>query len=99
MAIPAQNVTNAISAYSNTPSGGSSGLNARDAADEMAERGVGYAFHLERPGHRGLQLVVLAQDAGLVVTEDLPTPPMRAWNEALGKLGMYVTFKEKKIPK
>jgi len=56
---------------------------ARDVAAELAGRGVGYAFHLSRPGHRGPHLKTLAADAACVVTEDMPTVPMRRWADAV----------------
>ncbi len=51
---------------------------ARDAAQQLARRGVGYAFHLQRPGHRGAHLLTLAKAAALVVTEDFPVAPFAA---------------------
>ena len=56
---------------------------ARDVARALAERGMGTAFHLERPGHRGPHLKTLAARAALVVTEDLPAPPLTGWTRAL----------------
>ncbi|MEQ8967353.1 MAG: NAD(P)-binding protein [Azospirillaceae bacterium] len=56
---------------------------ARDVAAELAARGIGYAFHLSRPGHRGPHLKTLAGAAACTVTEDMPTAPMRRWAEAL----------------
>lgn len=53
---------------------------ARDVAVELAARGIGTAFHLERPGHRGPHLRTLAAQAALVVTEDLPVPPLTTWS-------------------
>ncbi len=58
---------------------------ARDVAAQLAARGVGYALHVERPGHRGPHLRALAADAGLVVTEDLPVPPLAGWTAALAR--------------
>jgi photolyase PhrII len=49
---------------------------ARDVEAECAARGIGYAFHLERPGHRGPALRTLAAEAALVVTETLPVAPL-----------------------
>lgn len=49
---------------------------ARDVEAECAARGIGYAFHLERPGHRGPALRTLAARAALVVTETLPVAPL-----------------------
>lgn len=52
---------------------------ARDVAGQLAARGLGHAFHLARPGHRGPHLVTLAGRAALVVTEDFPWRPMETW--------------------
>ena len=52
---------------------------ARDVAAELANRGVGYAFHLERPGHRGPWLKHLADRAALVITEDMPVDFLDRW--------------------
>jgi hypothetical protein len=56
---------------------------ARDVAAALTARGIGTAFHLEREGHRGPHLRTLAEASGLVVTEDLPVPPLTGWTEAL----------------
>ena len=58
---------------------------ARDVQAEMAPRGIGYAFHLERQGHRGRHLVALAGKAALVVTEDMPVDPLRTWTKRLAE--------------
>jgi hypothetical protein len=58
---------------------------ARDVAAELAERGIGHAFHLERPGHRGPHLVTLAERAAVVITEDFPVPPVDRWTRALAE--------------
>lgn len=58
---------------------------ARDVAVELAERGIGYAFHLERGGHRGPHLVTLAKRAARVVTEDLPVAPLIRWTRVLAE--------------
>jgi photolyase PhrII len=47
----------------------------RDAAQELIERGVAFALHVERPGHRGRHLEELAARAAIVVTEDMPVAP------------------------
>lgn len=49
---------------------------ARDVEVECAQRGIGYAFHLERPGHRAPALRLLAERASLVITETMPVPPL-----------------------
>ena len=56
---------------------------ARDVQAEMAQRGIGYLFHLERPGQRGPVLVELARQAAFVVTEEMPVEPLRRWTAAL----------------
>lgn len=56
---------------------------ARDVQAELAARGIPYVFHLERPGHRGAHLKALAQQAALVVTEEMPVPPLHTWTERL----------------
>lgn len=56
---------------------------ARDVADELARRGVGYAFHLARSGHRGPHLITLAERAAAVVTEEMPVPFLRSWVRTL----------------
>ncbi len=52
---------------------------ARDVQAELTERGIGFALHLERPGHRGPVLKQLALTAALVVTEEMPVEPIRSW--------------------
>ncbi len=49
---------------------------ARDVEAECVQRGLGYAFHLERPGHRPPALTRLIERAVLVVTETMPVPPL-----------------------
>jgi photolyase PhrII len=56
---------------------------ARDLQPRLRARGVATAFHLERPGHRGPHLKTLADRACLVVTEDMPVPPLTRWTAAL----------------
>ena len=58
---------------------------ARDVAGGLAQRGIGYAFHLEREGHRGDHLVTLAMQAACVITELVPTDPTRRWTSQLAK--------------
>lgn len=58
---------------------------ARDVAADLARRGIGTAFHLARPGHRGPHLATLARWAAAVVTEDMPTVPMRRWTRRLAR--------------
>lgn len=56
---------------------------ARDVAEALAERGVSYAFHLERPGHRGDYLLALAAQSAAVITEVFPWRPLAAWTSTL----------------
>ncbi len=56
-----------------------------DVAAELGARNIGYAFHLERPGQRGPHLRHLAEQACLVVTEDLPWAPLIAWTSGLAQ--------------
>lgn len=56
---------------------------ARDVQAELGARNIGYAFHLERPGHRGPHLRTLAARAVIVVTEDMPWSPLVSWTRAL----------------
>jgi photolyase PhrII len=58
---------------------------AQDVAVELAERGVAYALHVEREGHRGPHLRDLARRAALVVTEDMPVPPLVDWTRDLAR--------------
>ena len=44
---------------------------ARDVQQRLAGRGVSYAFHLVRPGHRGPHLRTLVEQAALVITEEM----------------------------
>jgi photolyase PhrII len=60
---------------------------ARDVQAELAARGVPYAFHLERPGHRGPVLKEIAARAALVVTEDMPVAPLDRWAAAVAEAG------------
>ncbi len=57
---------------------------ARDVAEGLEARGIRYALHVERPGARGPMLAELAKLAALVVTEDVPVPPLDAWTARLG---------------
>jgi len=53
---------------------------ALDVSEELAQRGIAYGCHVERPGHREPALVHLAREAALVVTEHMPTRYMVAWS-------------------
>ena len=56
---------------------------ARDVQASIARRNVAYAFHLERPGHRGPHLKTLSRRAALVITEEMPVEPTSSWTSAL----------------
>jgi photolyase PhrII len=56
---------------------------ARDVAAGLEARGIRHALHVERPGARGPMLIELAECAALVVTEDVPVPPLDAWTARL----------------
>ncbi len=58
---------------------------AADVARELEAMKLSYLFHLERPGHRGRVLRTLTEQAGLVVCDAMPTPPLRAWTRALAQ--------------
>jgi len=57
----------------------------RDVGRALHERGVGTAFHLERPGHDGPHLRSLGGQAALVITEDMPVEPLRGWTRGLAR--------------
>ena len=56
---------------------------ARDVAAGLAARGIAYALHVERPAARGPMLRALCESAALVVTEDVPVPPLDSWTARL----------------
>ena len=58
---------------------------ARDVQHAFAEKNIAYALHVERSGHRGLLLKTLAQRAAVVVTEEMPTEPLRSWTARLSR--------------
>ena len=58
---------------------------AKDVQLAFKEREIQYALHVERKGHRGKHLKTLADRAAVVVTEDMPTEPLRTWTEKLAK--------------
>ncbi len=58
---------------------------ALDVREELAAKGIAYAFHLERPGHRGPHLRALASRAATVVTELAPMEPLRGWTRRLAE--------------
>jgi len=55
---------------------------ARDVERALAAQNIPYLFHLERPDSPPV-LKQLASRAALVVTEHLPTPPIRRWIKTL----------------
>lgn len=56
-----------------------------DVARELSSRGITHVFHLEREGHRGSHLATLAEQAALVVTEDLPISFLERWTTRLAE--------------
>lgn len=60
---------------------------ARDAAAEIAELGVRYAFHLPRDPAEPGPLPELWRRAALVVCEEFPAPPFPKWTEKLTERG------------
>jgi deoxyribodipyrimidine photolyase len=55
----------------------------RQLQRQFYQRGIEYAFHLERRGHRGGHLRELSERAGVVVTEELPVEPLGTRTEKL----------------
>lgn len=62
---------------------------ARDVEEELAGRGVPYAFHLQRDGSepwcRGPHLKTLAARASVVITEDASWAPLRRWTDVVSE--------------
>lgn len=56
---------------------------AKAVAAELAARDIAHVVHVERPGHRGAHLKTLARRAVAIVTEAMPTMPMRRMAEVL----------------
>ncbi|MEM9488647.1 MAG: deoxyribodipyrimidine photo-lyase, partial [Myxococcota bacterium] len=56
---------------------------ARDAARELAERGVRHVMHLPSEPATRSPLRDLARRATAIITEDFPAPPFPAWTAAL----------------
>ncbi|QGJ70667.1 Deoxyribodipyrimidine photo-lyase type II [Planctomycetales bacterium 10988] len=54
-----------------------------DLQEQFAARRIGYAIHLSRSEDRGSHLIELAQRAALVVTEEMPTWPIRRTMQTL----------------
>ncbi|MEO9593068.1 FAD-dependent oxidoreductase [Rhodopirellula bahusiensis] len=59
---------------------------ARDVQRELQARGITYAFHLERHGHRGPHLRDLCRRAAVLVSEEMPVAPIACWVERLRSL-------------
>lgn len=56
---------------------------AKDVQSQCVEAGVSYAFHLQTPEDEGIHLAKLANDAALVIVEDMPVDPQRRFLGAL----------------
>ncbi len=59
---------------------------ARDVQRAFGDKKIAYLLHVERPGYRGPHLRTLAQRAAVVITEDMPTEPLRSWTVALSRV-------------
>lgn len=59
---------------------------ARDLQRDLAARGVGSVFHLQREADRRPHLLELAKDAALVVTDVMPVQPLLRWDEEVAKV-------------
>ena len=58
---------------------------ASDVQQALEKRGIAYALDVQREGHRGPHLRTLASRAAAVVTEDMPTEPLRSWAVGLSR--------------
>ncbi len=58
---------------------------ARDVSQACRDAGLAYAFHLEGQGCSQDVLRKIRQQAAIVVTEDMPTDPTRAFTKALAR--------------
>ncbi|MCA3013481.1 MAG: FAD-dependent oxidoreductase [Myxococcaceae bacterium] len=58
---------------------------ARDLQRDLAARGVGTVFHLQRAADRRPHLVTLARDAALVVTDFMPVQPLLRWDDEVAR--------------
>ncbi|WP_164103864.1 FAD-dependent oxidoreductase [Candidatus Laterigemmans baculatus] len=56
---------------------------ARDVQRELSDRGIRFAFHLQRAGARGPNLRTLVRAAAVLVTEESPVEPFLGWLERL----------------
>jgi len=59
---------------------------ARDLQRDLAARGLGAVFHLQRPGDRAPHLLQLARAAALVVTDFMPVQPLLKWDAEVAKV-------------
>ncbi|MEL6104455.1 MAG: FAD-dependent oxidoreductase [Planctomycetota bacterium] len=55
----------------------------RDVQRELADRGIAAVFHLQRQGNRGTHLRDLTRASAVMVTEEMPVPPITPWLERL----------------
>ncbi|KAA5544511.1 FAD-dependent oxidoreductase [Roseiconus nitratireducens] len=55
----------------------------RDVQRQLSDRGIVAAFHLQRQGNRGPYLRDLTRAAAVLVTEEMPVPPVTGWLERL----------------
>lgn len=58
---------------------------ARDVQRQLGQEGIDYAFYLATPKDRGAHLVTLADQAALVVTEEMPVDPPRRFLNRLAQ--------------
>ena len=56
---------------------------ARDLQQQFRQRGITYAFHLDRCNHRGPHLRELCRRAAVAITEEMPVEPLRSWTDRL----------------
>jgi photolyase PhrII len=56
---------------------------ARDVQRDFQRRGISYAFHLECAGREEDYLGLLSDEASVVIVEEMPTTPARAFLQAL----------------
>lgn len=59
---------------------------ARDVQRELADRGIAYAFHLQRCNHRGAHLRDLARRSAVLVSDEMPVEPIVGWTERLATM-------------
>ncbi len=56
---------------------------ARDVQRELADRGIAYAFHLQRCGNRGAHLRDLVRRAAILISDEMPVEPITGWTQRL----------------